>query len=73
MIKKQTIEDKVNTLKEQEERVKMQLELDSEDLKSKGLRVAKIAMISGAVALGGYLIFKLLFGDDEDEESEIKE
>lgn len=68
MSKKETIEDRVKSLQEQEEKIKLQIDVDSEELKSKGIRVAKIALVSGLVAIGGYLIFNLFFGDDEEQE-----
>lgn len=72
MSKKETIEDRVKSLQEQEEKIKLQIDADSEELKSKGMRVAKIALVSGLVAIGGYLIFNLFFGDDEEEKPEKK-
>lgn len=71
MSKKETIEDKVKSLKEREEKIKLQIDADSDEMKEKVIRVGKIALITGVVTILGYWIFNVIF-DDEDEEEKPK-
>ncbi|SNT19618.1 hypothetical protein SAMN05421640_2791 [Ekhidna lutea] len=68
MSKKETIEDRVKSLSEKEEKLKLQLSNDSDEVKGKVLRVGKIALIAGGVALLGYWVFNTIFGEEEDED-----
>lgn len=72
MSKKGTIEDQVKALSQREEKLKLQLDNDSDEMKDKAMRVGKIALIAGGVALLGYFIFNTFFGEDEEEEEEEK-
>ena len=69
MSKKETIEDQVKALSEREEKLKLQLSNDSEDIKEKAKHVGKIALVAGLVAIVGYWLFTI-FSDEEDEEDE---
>jgi hypothetical protein len=68
MSKKGTIEDQVKALSQREEKLKLQLDNDSDEMKDKAMRVGKIALIAGGVALLGYFIFNTFFGEEEEEE-----
>ena len=68
MSKKETIEDQVKALSKREEKLKLQLSNDSDELKEKARHVGKIALIAGLVAIVGYWIFTIFSDDDEEEE-----
>lgn len=72
MSKKQTIEDRVKSLEEREEKIKLQLDSDSDEIKEKVMRVGKIALITGIVSILGYWIFTVIFGGDDEEEEKPK-
>ena len=72
MSKKETIESRVKALAEREEKIKMQLDSSSDEMKEKAMRVGKIALIAGLVGLAGYWIFNAFFQDEEDEEEKPK-
>lgn len=63
-----TIKQRTQELKDREAKLKLQLEGNEDELKSKAKTVGKIALVSGLVALAGYLLFQVFFADDEDEE-----
>ncbi|MEO9482320.1 MAG: hypothetical protein ABJG47_02700 [Ekhidna sp.] len=65
MSKKVTIEDRVKSLEAREEKIKLQLDADSDVIKGKAMRVGKIALISGIVAIVGYWVFNIIFDDGE--------
>ncbi|MEO9869923.1 hypothetical protein [Ekhidna sp.] len=65
MSKKGTIEDQVKSLSEREEKLKLQLSSDSDEIKDKVKSVGKIALIAGLVALAGYWIFNAFADEDE--------
>ena len=67
MSKKRTIEDQAKALSQREEKLKLQLTSDSDELKDKAIRVGKIALVAGLVGLLVYWIFNM-FSDDEEEE-----
>ncbi|WP_425392804.1 hypothetical protein [Ekhidna sp.] len=69
MSNKKSIEDRVKALTEKEQKIKMQLDNDSDEMKEKVMRVGKIALVAGGVALIGYWLFNA-FSHDEDEEEE---
>ena len=69
MSKKGSIEDRVKALSEQEEKIKRQLDSDSDEMKDKAMRVGKIALVVGLVTLVGYWLFNI-FSDEEEEEEE---
>ena len=71
MSKKKTIEDQVKALSQREEKIKLQLTNDSDEMKDKAIRVGKIALVAGLVGLLVYWIFSL-FSDDEEEEEKTK-
>ncbi len=68
MSKKQTIEDRVKSLEEREQKIKLQLDSDSDEIKEKVMRVGKIALITGIVSILAYWIFNVFFGDDDEDE-----
>lgn len=68
MSKKETIEDQVKALTRREEKLKLQLSSDSDELKEKAKHVGKIALIAGLVAIVGYWIFTIFADDDEEED-----
>lgn len=70
MSKKETIEQRVKSLTDREQKLKLQLDSDSDEMKDKAKRVGKVALIAGIVALLGYWIFNVIFHDDEVEEEE---
>ena len=72
MSKKETIEQRVKSLTEREQKLKLQLDSDSDEMKEKAVRVGKVALIAGGVALLGYWIFNVIFRDDEEEEDQPK-
>lgn len=65
MSKKETIEDRVRSLAEKEEQIKLQIDVDSEEIKNRAFRVGKIILISTTVAAIGYWVFNLFFEEDE--------
>ena len=67
MSRKETIEDKIKSLEAKEQKIKVQLDSNSDELKEKAMRVGKIALITGVVAILGYWIFNVIFQDDEEE------
>lgn len=67
MSRKETIEDRIKSLEAKEQKIKVQLDSDSDELKGKAMRVGKIALITGVVAILGYWIFNVIFQDDEEE------
>lgn len=72
MSRKETIEDRVKALSEREEKIKRQLDSDSDEVKDKAMRVGKIALVVGGVTLLGYWIFNVFFADDDEEEEKPK-
>ena len=62
-----TIDQRVKELKSKEERLKLALSDNGDDLKEKAKRVGKIALVSGLVALAGYLIYKAFFEEEEED------
>ncbi|MEQ9465995.1 MAG: hypothetical protein RLN88_01215 [Ekhidna sp.] len=70
MSKKETIENRVKALSEREEKIKLQLDNDSDEMKDKAMRIGKIALIAGGVALLGYWIFNMIFREEEEEEED---
>lgn len=68
MSKKGSFDERVKKLEAKEEKIKLQLDSNSDEVKSKVMRVGKIALITGAVALIGYWIFNVIFQENEDEE-----
>lgn len=72
MSKKETIEDRVKSLQEREQKIKLELDNDSDEMKSKVMRVGKIALITGVVAILGYWIFNTIFQDEDEEKPKKK-
>lgn len=72
MSKKETIEDQVKALSRREEKLKLQLSNDSDDIKEKAKHVGKIALVAGLVAIIGYWIFTIFSDDDEEEKPKKK-
>lgn len=72
MSKKETIESRVKALAEREEKIKMQLDSNSDEMKEKAMRVGKIALIAGLVGLAGYWIWNAFFQEEEEEEEKPK-
>lgn len=72
MSKKETIEDRVKSLQEREQKIKLELDNDSDEMKSKVMRVGKIALIAGVVAILGYWIFNTIFQDEDEEKPKKK-
>ena len=68
MSKKETIESRVKALTEREQKIKKQLDNDSDEMKDKAMRVGKIALVAGGVALLGYWLFNIFSDDDEEVE-----
>lgn len=72
MSRKETIKDRAKALAEREEKIKMQLDSSSDEMKEKAMRVGKIALIAGLVGLAGYWIFNSFFQEEEDDEEKPK-
>lgn len=68
MNKKETIEDRVKSLEAREQKIKLKLDNNSDEMKDKAMRVGKIALIAGIVSILGYWLYNIIFQDDEDEE-----
>lgn len=62
-----SIEDRVQALKVREEKIKLQLDSDSTEMKEKASRIGKIALVSGIVAILGYWIFNIIFQEENEE------
>lgn len=67
-----SIEDRVKALSEREEKIKRQLDSDSDEMKDKAIRVGKIALVVGVVTLVGYWLFNIFSDEEEEEEEEEK-
>lgn len=65
-----TIKERSRDLKERETRLKLQLEDSEGELKNTAKSVGKIALVSGLVALLGYVVYSIFFAEEEDEEEE---
>ncbi|WP_424962163.1 hypothetical protein [Ekhidna sp.] len=72
MSKKGNIEDRVRALSEREEKIKRQLDSDSDEMKDKAIRVGKIALVIGLVTLVGYWLFNVFADEDEEVEEKPK-
>ncbi len=67
MSKKETIEDRFKALKAKEDQVKLQLTSNSDEMRDNAKRIGKIALTAGLIAILGYWIFNVFFGEDEKE------
>lgn len=72
MSKKETIEERVKSLEAKEQKIKLQLDSSSDEMKDKAKRVGKVALIAGIVAILGYWIFNIIFQDDDEDEGQPK-
>lgn len=70
MSTKKSIKQQEKELQMREEKIKQQLDDDSDELKERLIRVGKIAAISGIVALIGYGVYRAFFAEEEEEEIE---
>ena len=68
MSTKKSIEQRVKSLEAREQKLKLQLDSDSDELKERAMRVGKIALITGIVTILGYWIFNIIFQDEEEED-----
>ncbi len=68
MSKKETIEDRVRSLEAKEQKIKLQLDSSSGEMKDKAKQVGKVALIAGVVAILGYWVYNIIFQDDDVED-----
>lgn len=67
-----TIKDQIKELKEQEEQIRTQLDESEDKLREQTNTIGKIALISGLVALLGYLGYKTFFAEKKKSKKKKK-
>ena len=69
---KKKIDERLEALKTQEEKIKLELSKESDEIKGKVKRIGKIALTAGIVAILGYWIFNAFAPEEEKSKKKKK-
>ena len=69
---KKKIDERLEVLKTQEEKIKLELSKESDEIKGKVKRIGKIALTAGIVAILGYWIFNAFAPEEEKSKKKKK-
>ncbi len=69
---KKRIDERIESLKLKEERIKLQLSKETDEIRGRAKRIGKIALVAGVVAILGYWIFNSFLSEDGKEKKKKK-